>query len=320
MGRVRKALRAPVFRSIPWVLFGAVFIPAVLTTAVGIVILALGKIPLGGGIALGVLTICFAVFVVSGASVTLGLLLRQNKLARLQTEFIANASHELRTPLASIRMFVETLRMGRVRTDEDREECLKALEQETVRLSALVERLLEFRTSETGTSSLLTRQRVSATEALQAAVEPFAQRPDVGERISVVVQQDVGDVEVDLPGFDEAVSNLVQNALTHGGDDGQVVVTARSDDGGVAFEVRDSGPGVSVADLKKIFDRFYRAETTTESKIPGFGLGLSIVQRFAQTHGGQAKVDNAPHGGAVFSIWLPFAPDDDKDTPAKKEA
>jgi two-component system phosphate regulon sensor histidine kinase PhoR len=309
MGRVRMALRAPVFRSIPWVLFGAVFIPALLTTAVGIVILALGTIPLSGSIALGVVTVSFAVFVVSGASVTFGLLLRQNKLARMQTEFIANASHELRTPLASIRMFVETLRMGRVKTPEDTEACLVALEQETVRLSALVEQLLEFRTAESCHDMLADRERVSSILVIREAVAIFEQRPDIGERISVVVDKGVSDVVVDRPGFAEAISNLVQNALTHGGDDGQVVITARAADGGVSFEVIDSGPGVSARDRKRIFDRFYRASTTTESKIPGFGLGLSIVQRFARTHGGRATVDNAPHGGALFSIWLPAAPD-----------
>jgi len=309
MGRVRRALRAPVFRSIPWVLFGSVFIPAVLTTAVGIVILAMGTIPLSGAIALGVLTVSFAVFVVSGASVTLGLLLRQNKLARMQTEFIANASHELRTPLASIRMFVETLRLGRVKTPEDTETCLVALEQETVRLSILVERLLEFRTADAGDETRADRERMSSIRAIREAVAPFEQRPDVGDRISVVVEEGIPEVVVDRQGFIEAVSNLLQNALTHGGSDGQVVVTARPDDGGAAFEISDSGPGIAVRDLKKIFDRFYRTATTTESKIPGFGLGLSIVQRFAQTHGGQAMVHNASHGGAVFTIWLPAAPE-----------
>ncbi len=84
----------------------------------------MGALPLSGSIALGVLTVSFAPAMVSGASVTLGLLLRQNKLARMQTEFIANPSHELRTPLASIRMFVETLRLGRVKTPETTEDCL----------------------------------------------------------------------------------------------------------------------------------------------------------------------------------------------------
>jgi two-component system phosphate regulon sensor histidine kinase PhoR len=297
-----------VFRSIPWVLFGTVFIPALLTTAVGIVILAMGDIPLSGSIALGVLTVSFAVFVVSGASVTLGLLLRQNKLARMQTEFIANASHELRTPLASIRLFVETLRLGRVRTPEDIEDSLACLERETARLSALVEQLLEFRTAELRHTKPVERDRLSVEEAVRTILAPFVQRPNVGERISVVVDEDAGDVVVDSHGFNEALSNLVQNALTHGGANGQVVVTARATEGGVAFGVMDSGPGIAPRDLEKVFHRFYRGSTTTDSKIPGFGLGLSIVQRFAAAHDGEATVRNAPGGGAIFTIWLPAAP------------
>ena len=100
-------LKPTIYRSIPWVLFGVVLMPAVATFAVGIVLLAIGSLP--SSIALGVLTVVFAVSTLTGGFITLGLLLHQNKLVRLQTEFIAHVSHELRTPLASIRMYVETL-------------------------------------------------------------------------------------------------------------------------------------------------------------------------------------------------------------------
>jgi two-component system phosphate regulon sensor histidine kinase PhoR len=306
--RVRQALRAPVLRSIPWVLFGAVFLPAVATTAVGIVILALGSLPLSGAIALGVLTLCFAVFVVAGASVTLGLIFRQNRLARTQTEFIANASHELRTPLASIRMYVDTLRMGRVRSEEDTESCLAALDQETARLTALVEQLLDFRASTSGVEPDANREYVSADEAIRDAVAPFEKRPGDGERISLVVEPALPRVLIRRTGFDEALSNLIQNALTHGGNNGEVVITARVDHDGVSFDVRDSGPGVTSTDLKMVFERFHRSTSTTESKIPGFGLGLSIVKRFADGHGGRATVRNGPLSGAIFTIWLPAHP------------
>ncbi|MFH2005478.1 MAG: HAMP domain-containing sensor histidine kinase [bacterium] len=306
--RVRQALRAPVLRSIPWVLFGAVFLPAVATTAVGIVILALGSLPLSGAIAVGVLTLCFAVFVVAGASVTLGLIFRQNRLARIQTEFIANASHELRTPLASIRMYVDTLRMGRVRSEEDTESCLLALDQETARLTALVEQLLDFRASTSGQAPDASRELVPADEAIRGAVAPFEARPEDGERISLVVEPELPRVHIGRTGFDEAISNLIQNALTHGGRNGHVVITARVDHEGVAFDVRDSGPGVPARDLGKVFERFHRSASTTESKIPGFGLGLSIVKRFADGHGGRATVRNGPSNGAIFTLWLPAQP------------
>ncbi len=295
------------FRSIPWVVFGAVFIPALLTTVVGIVILALGTIPLGGSIALGVLTICFAIFVVSGASVTLWLLRRQNELTLLQTEFVANVSHELRTPLASIRMFVETLRMGRVRSPRETEECLDALEQETARLSDLVERLLAFRTSERCDPFLTNRDKIAPADALDTALTPLLRQPDTGRRISLSVEERLPRVEIHPSAFSEAISNLVRNALTHGGD-GPVLVAARASEGGVTFEVKDHGPGVAPREVKKVFERFYRASTTTESRVPGFGLGLSIVQHFAQSHGGRATAQNLQEGGALFSIWLPAAP------------
>ena len=84
---------------------------------------------------------------------------------------------------------------------------------------------------------------------------PFEQRPSEGERLSLVIEPDLPDLRLDRKGFDEALSNLVQNALSHGGDGGQVVVTARPEDDGVAFEVRDSGPGVAEKDLAHLFER-----------------------------------------------------------------
>jgi two-component system OmpR family sensor kinase len=117
-------------------------------------------------------------------------------------------------------------------------------------------------------------------------------------------------VAVSRDGFREALSNLIENALTHGGAAGPVVVSARVQAGGVAVSVRDSGPGISDKDQKKIFSRFYRAQSTTESKVAGFGLGLSIVGRFARDHGGQVDVESAPGQGAVFTLWLPAAGSD----------
>lgn len=301
------ALRPAIYRSIPWILFGVVLMPAVATGAVGILVLVLADVP--GSIALGILTICFAVFALAGTFVTLGLLRRQNRLAIFQTEFVANVSHELRTPLASIRMYVDTLRMGRVRTDKDREDCLAALDKETARLVILVEQLLGFRASSSGASGLVNRNLVSVPDLVEEAVQPFTSRPGQGQRVSLVVEPALPTLWTSRSGFVEALSNLIQNALTHGGGSGPVVVTARADHRGVAFSVRDSGPGISDKDRKKVFDRFYRGKSTTDGLIPGFGLGLSIVRRFAQDHGGKVELKSAPGHGSIFTLWLPASGD-----------
>lgn len=299
----KPALRPAIYRSIPWILFGVVLMPAVATTAVGILVLVLGDVP--GSIALGILTICFAVFALAGTFITLGLLHRQNKLTRYQTEFIANVSHELRTPLASIRMYVDTLRLGRVRSDAERDECLAALDKETARLSLLVEQLLGFRMSSSGAARQVGRELLPVKELVEEVTVPFAQRPGQGARLSVVVEPALPPLLLSRSGFGEALSNLIQNALTHGGATGPVVVTARADHEGVAISVRDSGPGLSAKEQKKVFERFYRGKHTTDAQVPGFGLGLSLVQRFAKDHEGTVTVKSAPGQGSIFTLWIP---------------
>jgi signal transduction histidine kinase len=304
-------MKPAVYKSIPWLLFGAVMIPTVATTAVGILILALGE--LSRDIALGVLTLCFAMFALAGTFITLGLLSRQNRLTRLQADFIKHVSHELRTPLASIRMYAETLRLERVRSPAERDACLAALDRETARLSTLVEQILDFRRS--GRTPDGAEPVPAEPDALaQEVLAPLLQRADLGSRLSLVAGPALPRVAVNTEGFREALSNLVQNALTHGGD-GPVVVTVRADDGGVAIDVTDLGPGVPARDQKRIFERFVRGSSTTRSGIPGLGLGLSLVKAFAETHHGRATVRSAPGKGSTFTIWLPVASPAGPETP-----
>lgn len=299
------AFKPPVSRAIPWILFGVVLMPAVATTAVGIVVLVLGNVP--GAITLGVLTITFAIFMVAGAFITLGLQHRQNKLARLQAEFIANVSHELRTPLSSIRMYVETLQMRRFHSDVERDELLAALDSEASRLTQLVQRILTFRHADSGAAAREQRTTAPAATLLDDALAPFRVRPDVAQRLRVHQAEDLPPLHVSEEGFRDALSNLVQNALTHGGD-GPVTVTSRAEAEGVALSVRDEGPGISKRDQKRIFKRFERGHSTTESQVAGFGLGLSIVQRFARDHGGRVSLESEPGRGAELTLWLPAAP------------
>lgn len=303
----KPGLKPTIYRWLPWLLLGAVLLPAVATASVGIVILALWEG--AGDIALGVLTICFSVFALAGAGTTISLLIRQNRLAELQTEFIANVSHELRTPLSSIRMYVETLRMGRVRTEQERRSCLEALDRESSRLTALVEKLLEFRHHSLKHHSVRLHgcegEPVYPKELAAEVLEDLP--PARKDRVSLVVEPALPCVLVDTEEAREALTNLISNAVTHGGDDGQVVMTVRSDAEGVAFHVRDTGPGISKREQKKIFKRFYRAKGTSESGVSGFGLGLAIVADFAKKHSGHATVRSTPGLGSTFTVWLPAA-------------
>ena len=295
-----RRIRSPVSRRLPWVLLGGGLLPAVATAAVGIVILALWRV--GGDIALGVLTLCFAVFTLAGTSATLYLLARQNRFSRLQADFVVNVSHELRTPLSSIRMYVETLRMGRVKTQEDTDACLEALERETHRLAALVERLLSFdevhRFREAGATD-----EVDPEDLVQRALQPLPAHQRA--RVSVVVEPDLPLLHVNAPEGVDALANLVRNALIYSDDDLPVIVNVRFDALGVDFHVRDRGPGIAKREQKRIFRRFYRAPDAIERNASGMGIGLAAVRDFADAHGGRVRVNSARGRGTTFTLWLP---------------
>jgi len=287
------SVRPVVSRAIPWLVFGAVLMPAAATAIVGILILALWEAP--SDIVLGVLTLVFAAFAVTGSIVAVSLLFRQTRLARAQAEFVAHVSHELRTPLASIRMYVDTLRMGRASADEAAE-FLAALDAETARLAGMVEQLLGARDATAAGGEAAVPTDVAGV-VLAAAVDPSG-------RVSTSIEPGLPPVRVRPEGLKGAVANLVRNALAYG-DGSPVRVSVRGADGGVAIEVRDGGPGVAAADRQRIFRRFERGASTTDSGTPGLGLGLSIVKSFADAHGGRITLESEPGKGAAFTLWLP---------------
>ncbi|MDX9723142.1 MAG: HAMP domain-containing sensor histidine kinase [Myxococcota bacterium] len=291
----RQLLR--IYRSIPWLVFGVVLMPAVATFVVGILLIALWDAP--GDLALGILTLVFAVFVVTGGILSLTLLLRQNRLLRAQESFIANVSHELRTPLASIRMCAETLKLGRFDNEDEHELCLRDLEHETRRLTLLVEQLLGVR----GRSSM-SRGTILPEDAAERALSSFRRNPEHAQRLSLMVEPALPALAVDAESLHEALCNLIDNALKHG-EDGPVVVTVRAERRGVAFAVRDSGPGIEEQDLERLFQRFERGERALEQGIPGLGLGLSIVQACAREHGGQLSASPAAKRGLIVTLYLP---------------
>jgi two-component system phosphate regulon sensor histidine kinase PhoR len=303
---VRPAFKPPINRAVPWLIFGAVLMPALATTVVGIVILALWSVP--RDIVLGVLTLVFSAFALAGSILAVTMLWRQHRLARMQAEFVAHVSHELRTPLASIRMYVDTLRLGRVTSPRETEEFLGALARETARLSALVEQLLGFRAASLGTAG--PREAAVPGDLLRETLEPFRHDPSVGVRLTITIEPGLPGVLVDREAFRGAIANLVRNAVAYGGD-GEIAVTARLVEGRVSFEVRDRGPGIPQDEQRRIFKRFERGSATADRGIPGLGLGLALVKQFADAHGGQVTLDSAPGRGSTFAIGLPPAGEGD---------
>jgi heavy metal sensor kinase len=226
-------------------------------------------------------------------------------LARLEAafererSFVADASHELRSPLAVLRTELElALREGR--SEEQLRSALRSAAEETDRLSQLAEDLLVLARSDQGELQLHTEE-VAATELLDRAGRRYAGRA-AGAGRSIDVEPD-GDLRVlvDEPRIDQALTNLVENALRHGA--GSVTLSVEERDGAVELHVRDEGPGFPEAFLPTAFDRFTRADHARARG--GTGLGLAIVAAIAAAHGGEAAATNRPGGGADAWIRLP---------------
>jgi signal transduction histidine kinase len=223
-------------------------------------------------------------------------------LARLETSlerersFVADASHELRTPLAHVQAEVELALEG-PRGREELEDALLAVAGETDRLSQLAADLLLLARSDEGAVALR-RQEVEARELMNGVATRYARRAaEAGRAIEVH-----GDTtaHVDRLRIEQALGNLIDNALRHGA--GTIWVSARAEGDSVVFEVRDEGVGFPERIAGRAFERFTRAEESRTSS--GAGLGLAIVAAIAGAHGGSAQVDDV----AVVSIRVPNAP------------
>jgi signal transduction histidine kinase len=241
-----------------------------------------------------------------GIGKTVQVMIRETRLSRLKTDFVSSVSHELRTPLTSIRMFTETLLLGRVKSPEEERECLETIGQETERLSRLVERILDFSRMEAGRKAYRFRPE-SIRELVDAAVA--ACRPMIekdGFEVETRIPDDLPETSVDHDAMVEVLINLLSNAIKYSPDGRRVDISAARDTEYVDLAVTDRGVGIPRADHKRIFEKFYRVDNRLCTEVSGSGLGLSLVQYIVKAHGGEIKVSSAPGRGSTFTVRLPI--------------
>lgn len=222
---------------------------------------------------------------------------------RLRT-FLADASHELRTPLASIRGYAELFRIGAARDAEGTEKAMSRIESEAARMGVLVEDLLTLARLDEVRD--LIREDVDVARLAGDAVDDArATAPDRDIDLTTTAGTVVS---ADPHQLRQVFANLLRNALVHTPPGTPVEVDVRGEDGAVVLEVRDHGPGLPTDENDALFERFWRAEHGRKQGKAGAGLGLAIVSGIVAAHHGEVKADNAPGGGARFTVRIPATP------------
>jgi signal transduction histidine kinase len=228
-------------------------------------------------------------------------LARLERALERERDFVADASHELRTPLAVLKFELE-LALKRDRPPDMLRAALQSAAEETDRLAELAEALLVIARAEGGRLQLV-KDDIDTADLLEGMRVRFHARVRAGGRNLVVDGGPATHLTADVHRVEQALGNLVENALRYG--DGDIHLGTAADDGTVALFVRDEGPGFPPGFMADAFERFTRADQARARG--GAGLGLSIVQAIARAHGGEARAANDPGGGARVSIELPVA-------------
>jgi two-component system, OmpR family, sensor kinase len=224
---------------------------------------------------------------------------REATEARLR-RFLSDASHELRTPLTSIQGYAELFRLGPDREHVDLAVIMRRIEDESGRMRELVEDLLVL--ARLDEADVVAREPVDlAVLAADACSDAVAAQPD--RPITLDAPAPVP-LQGDPRQLRQAIGNLVTNALLHTPAGTPVTVAAHRDAGGARVEVRDAGPGLGEEAREHVFDRFWQADPARSGA--GTGLGLAIVRAVANGHGGDVTADDAPGGGAVFTLRVPL--------------
>jgi signal transduction histidine kinase len=272
-------------------------------------------LPVGLWIAALTLVMGIAVF---GGYLLLRDVNRDMRMNEVRSQFVASVSHELKTPLTAIRMFAETLAMGRTRDEGAKSEYLETIVNESERLARLVDNVLDFSKIEQGKKIYRfrpTRLEDVAGSAARAMQFPLAQQ---GFDLRLSIPEEMPEVEADPDAIQQAILNLLANAMKYSGDAREIDLRLSARNGDAVIEVTDHGLGLAPEEQKHIFEKFYRAPSHENRLIAGTGLGLTLVAHIAKAHGGRVEVESAPGAGSKFRILLPVRVPADVPTGARQ--
>lgn len=230
---------------------------------------------------------------------------KEMALARLKSDFVSNVSHELRTPLALIRLYSETLEMGRLKDASKQHEYYEIIRKESERLSSLINNILDFSRIEAGRKEYDFRE-TDLRELVHTTLDSYRyQIEQSGFTLEEKIDENVPTLSVDREAISRSLLNLVNNALKYSPDHKYIAVNLSRQNSSISLQVVDHGIGIPRDEQGKIFEKFYRVGDPLVHNTKGSGLGLSLVRHIAQAHGGSVCVESTPGEGSKFTITLP---------------
>ena len=240
-----------------------------------------------------------------GAVAVLRDVTESRRLEQMRSRFISDASHEIRTPLTAIGGFAAAIADGTADTEEERTRCAAMIVREVERLNRLTNDLLDLSRIESGAVKL-NLQSVDMAELIREAVASLeTQIRGRGVLVELDLPGNLPTVRGDGDRLHQVLLNLLSNAIRFNSPQGKIAVLARSGDGGVRVEVRDTGVGIAPEALPHIWERFHRADPSRAREEGGTGLGLAIVRSIIAAHGGAVSVESSLGEGSVFSFTVP---------------
>ena len=234
---------------------------------------------------------------------------RMRRLERIRSDFVSNVSHELRTPVTAVRLMAETLENGGLEDPVAAADFVRRIGLEAAHMAQMVEELLELSTIESGLRPIF-QVRVAADTVLASVdrLRPLAESKGVD--MHVTVEAGTPDIYGDPARLGQVVRNLVHNAIKFTPRGGRIdVSTAAGTIGRVLLRCADTGIGIAPSDVPRIFERFWKADSSRQRDGEGSGLGLAIVRHVVEAHGGKVAVVSEPRRGTAFTVDLPAAPD-----------
>ncbi|MEN6425118.1 MAG: ATP-binding protein [Phycisphaerales bacterium] len=242
----------------------------------------------------------------AGAVIVLSDMTRVHRLENLRRDFVANVSHELKTPVTSIQGFAEALQEGGVADAEQMRRYASIIFKHSQRLNAIIDDLLSLSRLEDGSERrAISFESHRLKEVLQGAIELSAIKAEAKQmKVSLVCPEDA-EAPVNAPLLEQAVVNLIDNAVKYSEPGTPVEIRVDSGPAETAIHVKDAGCGIPAEHLSRVFERFYVVDKSRSRKLGGTGLGLAIVKHIAQVHGGHVTVESTPGKGSTFTMHLP---------------